>query len=113
MGSALLFMFRPILLLYSAGSEVNRVQVVLSGLIMRFTIMRCTNNILYDYQFGFRPGHSTQQAIITLIDKITKSLDNGDIVISLLIDLKKAFDTVDPSPEALCLWHQRHHVKMD
>ena len=55
----------------------------------------CTNNILYDYQFGFRPGHSTQQAIITLIDKITKSLDNGDIVISLFIDLKKAFDTVD------------------
>ena len=55
----------------------------------------CTNNILYDYQIGFRPGHSTQQAIITLIDKITKSLDNGDIVISLFIDLKKAFDTVD------------------
>ena len=55
----------------------------------------CTNSILYDYQFGFRPGHSTQQAIITLIDKITKSLDNGDIVISLFIDLKKAFDTVD------------------
>ena len=54
-----------------------------------------TNNILYDYQFGFRPKHSTQQAIITLIDKITKSLDNGDIVISLFIDLKKAFDTVD------------------
>ena len=50
----------------------------------------CTNNILYDYQFGFRPGHSTQQAIITLIDKITKSLDNGDIVISLFIDLKKS-----------------------
>ena len=55
----------------------------------------CTNNILYDYQFGFRPKHSTQHAIITLIDKITKSLDNGDIVISLFIDLKKAFDTVD------------------
>ena len=35
MGSALLFMFRPRLLLYSAGSGVNRVLVVLSGLIMR------------------------------------------------------------------------------
>ena len=34
-GTALLFMFRPRLLLYSAGSGVNRVQVVLSGLIMR------------------------------------------------------------------------------
>ena len=28
----------------------------------------CNNNILYDYQFGFRPKHSTQQAIITLFD---------------------------------------------
>ena len=68
----------------------------------------CTNNILYDYQFGLRPGHSTQQAMITLINKIIKSLDNGFIVISLFIDLKKTFDC-----EALCLWHQRHHVKMD
>ena len=31
----------------------------------------CYNNILYDYQFGFRPKHSTQQAIITLFDNIT------------------------------------------
>ena len=39
--------------------------------------------------------HSTQQAIITLFDNITKSLDNGNIAISIFIDLKKAFDTVD------------------
>ena len=39
--------------------------------------------------------HSTQQAIITLFDNITKSLDNGNITISIFIDLKKAFDTVD------------------
>ena len=53
------------------------------------------NNILYDHQYGFRKGRSTQQAIITLVDKITKSQDKGDIVITLLIDLKKAFDTID------------------
>ena len=52
------------------------------------------NNILYDHQYGFRKGRSTQQAIITLVDKITKSQDIGDIVITLLIDLKKAFDTI-------------------
>ena len=34
-------------------------------------------------------------ALITLVDKITKSLDNGDIVIGVFIDLKTAFDTVD------------------
>ena len=55
----------------------------------------CDNNILYDHQYGFRKGLSTQQAIITLVDKITKSQDIGDIVITLLIDLKKAFDTID------------------
>ena len=35
MGSALLFMFRSRLLVYSAGSGVNRVQVVLSGFSKR------------------------------------------------------------------------------
>ena len=49
---------------------------------------------IYKYQFDFRQKHSTQQAIISLVDKITKSLDSGDIVIVFLWDLKKAFDTV-------------------
>ena len=53
------------------------------------------NNVLYDYQYGFRHSHSTQQAIITLVDQITKSLDKGHIAITILLDLKKAFDTVD------------------
>ena len=36
MGSAVLFMLRSRLLLYSAGSGVNRVQVVLPGFSVRF-----------------------------------------------------------------------------
>ena len=39
-------------------------------------------NILYKYQFGFRQKHSTQQAIITLVNKITSSLDTGDRSVS-------------------------------
>ena len=30
-------------------------------------------NVLYKYQYGFRHKHSTQQAIITLVNKITSS----------------------------------------
>ena len=34
-------------------------------------------------------------AIVNLIEKITNSLDNMKAVISVFIDLKKAFDTID------------------
>ena len=36
------------------------------------------NKVLYQYQFGFRQGHSTNHALSTLVDNITKSLDKGD-----------------------------------
>ena len=36
---------------------------------------------------------STQEAIISLVDKITKNLDSGDIVNGFFLG-KKAFDTV-------------------
>ena len=47
------------------------------------------NGILYSYQFGFRQRHSTQQAKITLVNKITSCLDFGDLVIGVFLDLKK------------------------
>ena len=56
-----------------------------------------TKATVHDRQFGFRTNHSTQHAIITLVDKITKSVDSGDIVINLFVDLRKAFDTVSHS----------------
>ena len=51
--------------------------------------------ILYDFQFGFRKGHSTNQALLILVDKILNAIDNGNLVIGLFIDLCKAFDTVN------------------
>ena len=62
-------------------------------------------NVLYQIQFGFRQGHSTHHALITLVDKITKSLDNGDIVIGVFLDLKKVFDTVNHKILLTKLYH--------
>ena len=53
------------------------------------------NNILYEYQFGFRKNHSTSHAIITLVERVNKALDTGKYVVGVFIDLKKAFDTID------------------
>ena len=55
------------------------------------------HNILYKYQFGFRKRHSTNHAIITLVDKISTALDRGNVVIGCFLDLKKAFETVNHS----------------
>ena len=47
------------------------------------------NELIYKYQFGFRQKHSPQQAIISLVDKITKSLDSGDVVNEILFLFEK------------------------
>ena len=59
--------------------------------IMYNHIVDCmdSNCSIYKYQFGFRQRHSTQQAIITLVEKITSSLDHGDLVIGVFLDLKR------------------------
>ena len=40
-------------------------------------------------------SHSTYLVLTILMDKITKSLENGDYVIGVFLDFGKAFDTVD------------------
>ena len=52
------------------------------------------NNILSKHQFGFRKNHSTNHAVIALVDKISTALDMGKLAIGCFIDLKKlAFET--------------------
>ena len=41
----------------------------------------------------FPQKHSTQHTIITVVDKVTKAVDSGDIVKNMFIDPRKAFDT--------------------
>ena len=53
------------------------------------------NKILFDFQFGFRRPHSTTLALIQFTVDIRNILDEGNHVISIFIDLTKAFDTVD------------------
>src|SRR5690242_19352274 len=37
-------------------------------------------DILYEYQFGFRPGHSTNLALLNSVDSILTNFDKGEIV---------------------------------
>jgi hypothetical protein len=56
-----------------------------------------SNNILYDRQFGFRKAHSTDMALMALVEDISSAIDEKLWVSSVFIDLSKAFDTLDHS----------------
>ena len=47
------------------------------------------------YQYAFRKNLSSVLALIEIVDGIKQSLDEGNYVIGLYLDLKKAFDTID------------------
>jgi len=53
------------------------------------------NNILYAKQYGFQKGHSTEHAIMQLVDQINNSFEHDQYTLGVFIDLSKAFDTVD------------------
>ena len=46
-------------------------------------------------QFGFRKKHSTNHALIEITETIRQALDNKKIACGILVDLQKAFDTVN------------------
>ena len=53
------------------------------------------DSVIYKYQSGFRKFHSTDTCLSYLHDKITKGFDSGLLTGMVLIDLQKAFDTID------------------
>ena len=53
------------------------------------------HKLLYNSQYGYRQGHSTESACMELIDKLHQQLDNSKRPLCIFIDLSKAFDTLN------------------
>ena len=52
-------------------------------------------NILHTTQSGFREKHFCQTALVYLLENWNTCIDNNDIVGSIFLDFKKAFDMVN------------------
>ena len=52
-------------------------------------------SLIHESQSGFRRKHSCQTALVKLIDKWMECIDKGDMIGSIFIDFRKAFDLVD------------------
>ena len=83
--------YRPISVLPCFSKILER--IMYNRLYNYFT----ANSILFNKQFGFRAGHSTEHALLELIDQICDSFNDKNYFLGIFIDLSKDFDTVDYS----------------
>ena len=64
-------------------------------------LTKCTNTFIpityflyYNNQYGFRKKHSTELAILEIIDIIVQELDQSATPLNIYLDLSKAFYTI-------------------
>ena len=72
------------------------------------------NNLLFEKQFGFRKGHSTEHALIELVNRIYNSFKENKYTLAVFIDLSKAFGTVNYNilQKSKTLWYRKKQFKV-
>ena len=73
--------YRPISILPQFSKILEKV------FLNRLIIYIEKQQILVKNQFGFRQKHSTENALVTLIENISDALDNNDFSIAIFLDL--------------------------
>ena len=53
------------------------------------------HSVIISGQYGFRTGHSTDMAILDMVEKVRAAWMEKQVALGVFVDLKKAFDTVD------------------
>ena len=81
--------YRPISLLSIFNKLLEK---LIYNRLLHFLEMK---NIFYDKQFGFLAKRSTDQAVLSIIDKIQKAIDEQVFSCGIFLNFSKAFDTVN------------------
>jgi Reverse transcriptase (RNA-dependent DNA polymerase) len=81
--------YRPISLLNTLGKSMESV------IAKRLSVYVEQHHLLPNTQFGGRPGGSTEQALLILVDAIWKPWRDKKVVTLMAFDIKGAFNSVD------------------
>lgn len=81
--------YRPISILSNINKVIEKI------IYERFITFIENNSLLSDLQNGFRRNKSTIRAIYQSLSKVLTSLNNNKVTMALLLDLSKAFDSVN------------------
>ena len=74
-------------------------KVILSQLFSHLS----TNQLFNPFQSAYRPGNSTETALLKVMNDLLRSLDHGNVFVLTLLDLSAAFDTIDRTILLHCL----------
>ena len=69
---------------------------------------------LSPYLCGYRKGYSSQYALLAMIEQWKMSVDNSGFAGGILMDLSKAFDTINHqllAAKNVCLWFQQRFTR--
>lgn len=80
--------YRPISLITNFAKVIEKI------LKIRITNYIKKYELISNMQYGFQQGKSTQDAIVSLTERIYSALDEGKPSLCVFVDLAKAFDTV-------------------
>ena len=83
--------YRPIAIL-SVLSKI--IEKAVTSSFLKYLI---DHGILSPNQFGFRPNHSCEIALLCMVDEWSRQVDKGELNGIAFIDLRRAYDMVDHS----------------
>ena len=84
-----LYNYRPV-------SNLCFIAMILEKLVLsQVSSYHNSHNLYNACQSAYRPGHSTETALLKVVDDLFHSLNKSNISVLALLDFSPAFDTID------------------
>ena len=83
---------------YRPVSNLSFISKILEKIVFKQIVTHLQDNQLIDnFQSAYKSGHSTETALLKVVNDLVCDIDNGNVSFLTMLDLSAAFDTIDHS----------------